>query len=412
MRQVSFKIGSLLGLPSMPVFMLVLSVASALSLTSPHAAAQEGSTSLSSSPSSSSAIATEFPKAKDQKGPSNAHVELSLSIMSRSLEDQFVNSKYSGAGVELFAKRTFNETLSARLGISLLLATGTYSNQYSNEGAAPSDFSLDEAAMIVTPHKLISFEGGVLPTKFASVPSLMDDIGYPGLRATSHFDLESNQIEIFAMEALPVSKTAAVKPADPGVTSTLTLAGIRASTNTGGKDPVTVRGGLTRFHFSGLGASSATDSQNLGNTIVAPGPQARFVYGFSGYEIGAEASYRIRNVTLKTSGAFIRNELAPNEKNRGYIYSGGTSIALGQIEFAGSLGYFYNESDTLPACYAASGRGSNNRFGQFAQITITDNQEHLSGFVKYTHANEIEDRPYTADRDIIWLGLEATHDLL
>ena len=108
----------------------------------------------------------------------------------------------------------------------------------------------------------------------------------------------------------------------------------------------------------------------------------------------------------------MRNELAPEGKDRGYLYTVGFAQPLGFREVSASIGYFYNEEDTLPASYTSSGKGSNNRFGQVARLGYSNSKENVSGYIQYTRANEIVNKPYTADRDIVVLGLEVSYDVL
>lgn len=343
-------------------------------------------------------------------------LELKAGVMGRSLEDEVVNSKYAGGTIDINAERTLiKDYLAARLNLSVIMTSGSYTNQYpdSGEGKAPTAFNINEAALAFTPASFLKFEAGVLLTQFSSIPSNFEALGFPGAKETIEVGNDDFKIATFAMQAIPTSDTAAVKSGESGVSSQLQLIGVNFSTDPKDKKDFGLAASVVRYDFKNLNTSAATDSRTLGNTVSADGPQARFMYEFGGYESSANMAYQMtKRLKATMSGSYIKNEKAPDLFNKGYLYSAGLSTPVAGSEIAFTGGYFYNESDTLPASYTSTGKGSNNRFGNVYRLSMENKKDKINGFVQYTKANEIEDRPYTADREIIVFGLEVAYEIL
>ncbi len=374
---------------------------------------------LASSPTFASATATLQAPAKSvgeiAPGAQATKLQISAGVIGKSMEDRLVNSKWAGGQLGLVGVREFFENMSGTLDLSFLMSAGTFSNQYGEEGLAPTAFWVNEASIAYQPLKILKLEGGVIPMSFSSAPSALDAPGFPALRQSLLWERETFKASLFAAQAIPTSGTRAVKPSENGITTSFTAFGasVGIGTNDRRPSPIALNTSLMRYDFRHLNASAATDSQYLGNTVVAPGSQARFKYGFGGYEATAGLKVRVTpRWSTHASGAFIRNDLAPEPNNKGYQYVGGFGWAFGEREVTLSGGYFYNESDTIPGTYASMGKGYNNRFGNTARIGFEDKKEQISGFVQYVHSNEIEDRPYTADRSTVTFGLEAAYDVL
>lgn len=341
-------------------------------------------------------------------------LELKAGVMGRSLEDEIVNSKYAGGTLDINGERTLiKDYLAARLNLTVMMTSGSFTNLYGDEGKAPNAVYINEAAVSFTPASFLKFEGGVLLTQFSSLPSNFDALGFPGARETIEFGNEDFKIGTFAMQAIPTSDTAAVKSSEAGINSQVQMIGVTLSTDPKDKKDFGLAASVTRFDFKNLNTSAATDSQKLGNTVVAEGPQARFRYEFGGYESSANVAYQMTKRLKGTlSGSYLKNDKAPDLSNKGYLYSAGLSTPISGNELGITAGYFYNESDTLPASYTSTGKGSNNRFGNVVRLSLENKKEKVNGFVQYTKANEIEDRPYTADREIILFGLEVAYEIL
>lgn len=371
----------------------------------------QSSTSVAPTPAPQATLKTDLVSPPETR---KTKLSVTTGLLGRSLEDRYVNSKYAGGAINLNGTHRLADGLEARLAVGFILSAGSYSNLYGSEGSAPNAVYVDEAALAYKPFSSLSLEAGVILTQFSTMPSNMESMGFPSLRQTFEMGNDDYKAQLFATQAIPTSDTAAVQATQSGITTTLLMYGIGGTTNAQDRQGLTLSGSIGRFQFENLNSSAATDSQTLGNSVDAGGgPQARFRYEFEGTEIGAKTAYRFRNgFQANLSGAFLRNEKAPEGKNKGYLYSIGGALPLGNREISASVGYFYNEEDTLPASYTSTGKGSNNRFGQVARFGMANSKDAVSGFVQYTRANEIVNKPFTADRDIIVLGLEIGYDVL
>lgn len=340
-------------------------------------------------------------------------LKISPTLLGRNLEDRYVNSKWAGGQLDIVGERKIGEIFSAKLDMSVLMTAGQFTSQYSEEGKAPNAVMLNEAYATLKPFGFFSFDAGVIATSFSALPSTFEASGFPSLRETIQFQGDTMKVSTFAMQSIPASDTRTVQPTENGVTTTMSAVGLGFSPSDSYKGALSLEAGLTRFQFNNLNSSAATDSQYMGNTVVAPGPQAKFVYEFAGYEYGVGGNLRLTtNTSLHGSAAFLKNEQAPEGANKAYTYSGGIAFPTFGLITDLTGGYFYNESDTLPASYSTVGRGHNNRYGQFAKIKIENKNESVSGSLKYTRANEIEDMPYSADRDILFFTVEMAYDVL
>lgn len=339
-------------------------------------------------------------------------LSLTTGILGSSKEDRYLNSKYVGGAITISGEAKITEALSGRLGVFFLLTAGSFSNRYSTEGKAPNLTLLDEAVIEYRPVKPLALQAGIVTTKISPFTSTLDSNGFPGAKETLSFENDYIKTSLMAMQTMPVSTTATVKNSESGITSSFIAYGGEIATNPKNETGLTLQASLAHFEFNDLTTSAAIDSEGTGNTIVS-GKAARFVYGFAGTEGGLGASFKFSNdTTIKLSGTLLRNELAPEEKNKGYIYSASLSFGALKGKLTTSAGYFYNESDTLPSTFTSSTRGFNNRFGQFMSVRHELEKNKLTSFMSFTRVNEIEDRPMTDDRNQLSVGLEVAYDIL
>lgn len=343
-------------------------------------------------------------------------LEFNVGLLGLSKEDVYLNSKYAAATVGISGETKFNSYLSARLATTFYMAAGDSSNRYANEGSkegpAPTFFGLDEAALKFEPFEVLALQAGVLPTEFSSFPTTFDTASFPGLKESLNLKGDYLHAVFFAMQAIPTADGPSVKATESGITTTFNAYGTEIKTNPDDMDALTLKASALHFQFNNLTTSAATDSKEKGNTVL-PTEQARFMYGFVGNEFGIGGSIRFSRATkLTLGGTFLRNNEAPEGSNKGYIYSAALKTRVFKGDLTTTLGYFYNESDTLPASYIAPARGGTNRFGQFVNITHNLVKDKIKSFVKYIRANEIEDRPKTADREQVSLGLEVSYEII
>ncbi len=365
----------------------------------------------SSVPLPQSTSATKAP-AKENTLFAKTNAQLMTILIGRSIEDQIVNAKWMGTSFELVVDQEFQSWLKAHLDMNSFFATGSFSNLYTQEGHAPSGFLLTEASLEVDPFSFMSFKGGVLFTEFSDIHSSFQGAGFPGARAALHFKNETLSTELWTSQVIPTSDTAEVKSAENGITSRLSLVGGNLKLGDA-KSLANLKLGLTYFDFIDLTSSAAVDSQYLGNTVTLTGSQARFNYDFKGWETSGSTSIRLGSRTrIGVDGSYLKNPQAPETANLAYSYVFKLTRKFGLIDVIPSFGYFYNESDSLPATYSRLNYSYNNRLGTIAGLATVFTKQKITAFARWLKADEIEDRPFTADRNIVTIGVEADYDIL
>jgi len=362
-------------------------------------------------------VATTFPASTPKKEEDKKYsLTFKPGMIARTLEDRYQNSKWAGATFEISGGTKISEMLSTRYGLALYMTSGSYTNQYTQAGSAPSTWLLDEAVVAADLTKWLKLEAGVMPNSFSSLPTNFDAAtGFPGIKQTLTSEGTHHKATLYSFQGVPASDSRTVRITESGVTSTYFTVGASAQSNPKDRQRLTLSANVMRFEFGRLNSSAAQDSQFYGNTIVGlSSPQPRFRYGFQGYEGSMGAKYRLNSrFTLQAQGGYMVNTLAPDKLNTAYLYSGGvkTELTNGQSVTV-SGGYFYNEPDTIPGSYASLGRSFNNRFGHHARIAYEHKPSQFATFVNYVRANEIFDKPFTADRDTITVALEVGYDIL
>lgn len=341
-------------------------------------------------------------------------MKLSVSVSGRRIHDQFVKSNTAGPGLELQAEHKFNKKIFGTLVVGTLLNTGSASSLYTTEGQPSSFVYMNEASFTYQPLEAITLKGGVLETKFSTNQSLFRASGFPGVSEGVKFGGSRLNLILQATQTLPSASGISKNYVDTDVQPYLFLNTIGA--NAGEKDDLlsaSVSG--THYLFGDLPANAAQDSRFVGNSVVGVGASAaRFQYQYQGFEVATTLRSRLSRsfaMELKTSG--IRNQEAPNGQNLGYNATFVPVIDVGNVELKPEVGYFHNESDTLPATYTSTGLGSNNRHGWLAGIKAKFKSENVTLSSRWVEANKIDkSNPYTADRTIFTVGLETSYDIL
>ncbi len=358
------------------------------------------------------------PKADADPSPNkNAKLNLTTTVSSKSVEDKILNSKTSGAVLELVGERTFTPYLSGTIDISMIMMTGNFSNRYTAEGGAPNGLDISEASITgklwSKETQSFSVSAGVMPIDFTTLISMWDGPGFAGVKESYNSDGDQVKGQFWASQTTPSSSTAAVKSSESGVNSQLQLVGANISTNNLDTSAFTFKAGATRFDFQNLTSSAATDSQYAGNSVIQIGNQARFKYEFKGYEGAASMAAKLSNHwKMEFLASYLTNTEAPTTLNKAQMGQIKTSYLGDGIKLTTSVASFYNEADTLPASYTTVGLGNNNRFGWSASFKSEWEKQKVSAILKFVQANEIQDNIYTADRQILSLSVEAKYDIL
>lgn len=340
-------------------------------------------------------------------------LSMTAALMGVSSEDKVMNSKQGGPRFDLAGSHKMNSYLKGEFEMSLFVMTGSLTNRYTDEGAAPNGFMLGRALVEVTPVSWAFVQAGVLDVSFSSLLSTWDNQGFPGLKEGLVAKGDNFEATLWASQTVPTSSTKEVKSSEDGINTQLQLVGVTLSNDPDDKKDFKVKANATHFQFKNLTTSAATDSQYLGNTVTPVGSQARFVYEFEGNEFAALVGFKLgQRWKMEFSGSELRNTAAPEQLNKAQYVQGKISYLTNGPQLGLTVGSFANESDTLPASFTAARFANNNRFGYTVKFDSNWEKDKITTFVRYTRANEIEDKPFSADRQTISIGLEAAYELL
>lgn len=369
--------------------------------------------STTSSLGAASTVSAPIPSTTEPQGRGKPTAKLSVSVNGRRIHDQFVKSNIAGPGLELSAAHEFSSKLSADLVVGALFNSGTASSLFTTEGQPSSYIYMSEATLTFAPIQPLALKGGVIETRFSTNQSIFRPSGFPGVAESVKFGGDRFNLTLQATQTMPTASGVSKNYVDSDEQPYLLLHTLGG--NAGNKDDaLSLSASVTHFLFSDLPANAAQDSRFVGNSVSGLGASsARFQYQFQGFEASTILRSRLsRSMKLELRTAGLRNSEAPNGKNLGYNATLIPVIDVGNMEFKPEVGYFHNESDTLPASYTSSGIGSNNRKGWLAGLRAKFKEENVTLSTRWVEANKIDANPYTADRTIFTINLETSYDIL
>lgn len=340
-------------------------------------------------------------------------LSVNAALVGVSSEDKVMNSKQGGPRFDLAGSHKFTSYLKADIDVSLFVMTGALTNRYTNEGSAPNGFLLGRAVLEVAPVSWAYLQVGVLDVSFSSIISTWDNQGFPGLQEGLVAKTDSFEATVWASQTIPTSSTKEVRSSENGINTQLNLVGLTLSNDPNEKRDFKLQANATHFQFKNITTSAATDSIYLGNTVTPVGSQARFTYEFEGNEFAGLMGYKFtERWKMEVSGSELRNNAAPEQLNKAQYVQGKIFYKTNGPELGLTMGSFANESDSLPAVFTSSRSANNNRFGYTVKIDSNWEKEKFTTYMRYTQANEIVDRPFSADRTTISIGLEAAYEIL
>ncbi len=170
----------------------------------------------------------------------------------------------------------------------------------------------------------------------------------------------------------------------------------------------------TRFQFENLSTNVATDSYFLGNSLNSfegTSRAFRFRFGFMGTETAADLKQLIGPHEANLFATRIENDQAPSNRRSGYHVGGGFKAKLGNLTVRPHYSRFDYGADVTPAVYSLITNRYHNRSGTRIGLDLELVKEKLALKGYHIKADEKEENPYLADRDIYNLAVEAKYDL-
>lgn len=349
--------------------------------------------------------------------------DVSFTLMGRSLEDQFANSRWGRTIIEANLGARYEDWLEGRLSVVQLLTSGAASYQMGVTESRPSSgTAVDEARLSVTPSRWSKFSAGILSIQLSPILSQMQPQAQAGgeVGVDNRWETRwgSFRGSLSANQSIPTSRDSGNLIIDEFTNPLLTTATVFAEAQ---NDNINARFRLSAAHFeyTDLLSAAAADSVRTGSTVVGM-RDVQFLYEFRGKEYAA--SYR-QQIGLSHAFEFrasqIYNERAPSDINKGQQARIEYIRTFDKWEIVPSLTFFRMESDALPSLYSLGAAGFTNRKGYTAGLRAIFPKERFNIFASYTNAQAIreagvvrsnaEQSTFQVDREVFTLGAEVQY---
>ncbi len=387
-----------------------LAFAMALGGGSFNAMAQSSSTNVRDSGSTAAEGQTSATMEKESK----SSLSIAASVDGSVLRDDFLKSNNSGASFNIVGDRKFGSVFKADLDLLLYYVNGNSSSLYVGDGDPGSGAVLYKASLTAEPTDWLEIRGGVLPINFSTKPSLFRTTGFLGSEQLIKMgDAEKNGVgfTIRTSQTIPTAGGSEKAPGSERKTPLLFVNGAELDLES---DSVEFGIGASYFSFNDLPRNLASSGALNGNTILGVGSEvAEFAYRFEGWQASSELEIDLtKSFEIEFGGSYLVNTKAPSGLNTGYSAKVGFEWEFKSWTLEPEFQYLVNERDTLPASYVSSSWGKNNRRAFSSKIAIDLPEEKVSMYGRWVRSLEIEDLPFTADRNIFLFGLEAQYDVL
>jgi hypothetical protein len=333
-----------------------------------------------------------------------------VGLYGRATDDSLSNSRTVGVAGIVNVSHDLSSSLQARFLGGVLLETGASSALFTNEFEPRSRLLMQEASVRWNFLSGFSLLGGVLDQRHHGSPLLVESGSFPAAMLAYDNGPGGFIFHADAQGAIPVSRSFSTR--STGKDSTPVL--LTQKLIIGFEDRPGGFKGLLRanhFQFSGLTHGLAQDSRFYGNTIAGPGPAARFLYRYEGFEAGPDFIVRIGTKTLWTlGGSYLQNTKGPRQSDEGT--SAYTSVGYYAKSFVLKPGvqFYRNEPDSSPGFFSSTEFGHNNRRGFGASVRLELREIGMDFEVKARRSRLIEPRAFQRDRfDYVEFSVELPY---
>lgn len=390
---------SLFSIPSVFFFFIVLSAQLYVSAQSATVAVPDGQSNLNN---------TDF---KQKRVVTENHFKLTAGISAQRISDDLSRSSRGRGSFDIEGERFLFPELSGFLSAGAYFASGSAASLFQNQDASYNYVNIARASLVYKPSKFGDLEAGILGRSFTTLPAAFKTDGFLGV--SERLILGDDKNSYVALRAQQV-----LLPTDPdknapsqSKTPTLNTLGVEGQIKSG---PITAALSGHFFAFSKLPASAAVKSQDYNSVSPPVGQASQYVYDFEGIQLGSSFGVEwSKRITTNLKSGYILNRKALDGHSQGFSTVLGAKINAGPNRvLKPELGLYYNESDVLPSIFVSNSYGNVNRRAYTAYLAVEFPEQDLSFYGRIVKAAEIWDRPYTADREIYLIGLEAFYDLL
>lgn len=343
--------------------------------------------------------------------------KLNFALLGRRYDDAIVNSNVAMMFVSLSLQAQYQNWLDGKLAVVQILGSGAQSSLYGvGEGGVPNVLLVSEANLGIKPFQGLQARAGIVEVDMGAVQSQLYPQNNAGYLLFLNYKTENNfELGLNGSQSL-ANSTKSNRVLDEDTTPMITL-GTLYSTLPIETTRTTLKASVSRFYFTDLSSADADAAQKTGSSTIGNGAGGNlFEYEYRGDEYALALSQKLglkHEITLK--GSAIKNELAPEEKNSGWMGKFELKTALNKIEILPSYTRFYLQSDALPSPYANFLFGYSNRQGFVYNVKLNFLKEKFAIFGGYMKSDVISEKvtasQYQADREVYSIGAEAKYDL-
>lgn len=351
----------------------------------------------------SSSIQAQLPN-QNLNAPENLDYTLRAGIGGLSLSNE--REQAQSAVLQLTEKSQYKllQNLEFKTSAMLILQNSHTQSIYTDAVPKPG-FTLLEAIIQYKTENFGIGGGAVLPGQYIQLPMLIsNDRAFPGFQETFKFKDNSQLISAYAMQMIATSSNFSAKTTEQEATPSILIEGLKYQYLLTKQWLIEASGGF--FQFNQLTSSIANDSGTFGNSVIESGPNTSlFEYGFSGYFGGLETSFLMfGNNKFTLFDHVILNSQAPSDSNLGQYVGARAEIKAGNsVTVAPSAGYFFNESDTVPAAFNSGEFGHNNSQGYFTSNKLIFNKSKLFAQLDYFDADVINPNATQSRQQFLFL---------
>lgn len=313
------------------------------------------------------------------------------------VDGEDISSRIFGYRFRVDAEKSLSEDVILFFSSSAILETG------SNEVVADlTEFApletvvLNEGGVSYTPIELLNIKAGALSPREYNSPLLLTSSPVIGVQQTVDFDY----IYFKALQAIPNNNRLArrVGTLDNGTPSFfMETLGLKYKENLSLE--------VSHYFYKDLAPNIALKSRQIGNSVTGTGEQARFNYGFSGYNVALRSKIRLGSYDYGLYGQYILNDEAPTDRNLGYL----AGLLFGGEKYLLEIETFRNETDSAPGFYNSKYYGHNNISGQ--AVGLLAESSDLSYQIKYFNFKPLETNSIQFDTQILTFNLILKYEL-
>lgn len=340
-----------------------------------------------------------------------APLALKLDLYGNGWESTVTQSRIAGAEVRGELVRKLAPEFSVQLGAALVVEAGVARSRFTDEFRPRQGVRLREASVQWNPWAPLTVAAGALDQDRWDAPLLLRRQSYPGVYERFAQKLGAFTVALEAVQSV-VNDTSTLQRWGNWAEGLPSFFLERASVEWKKTDRTRVRAHVSHYGFRDLSHQQAFDAQFLGNTVQGVGPEVTtFVYGFQGFEAGAEASVEVATGWSPfLRGDVLWNHLAPGDRGLGWSVATGVLWERGdKLRFRPSLEVFQVGSDVSPALFSTRTFGHGNRRGFAASLAVELPTDHVRGQLQWVSSSVLVPSPVQDGAN--WLNLQMSMDL-